>query len=146
MNTQKQHIIYIKQLADIPTAAKQILEMIGDKRIVLLKGNLGAGKTTLTQQIVFTLGHTGSTSSPTYSLVNEYEGTNGPIYHMDLYRLNDLDEAYDIGIEDYLYSGNYCFIEWPELIMDMIEGEPYVQMNIEQVEDGVRKVEVIFSK
>jgi len=143
MNRQKPHIIHIKQLADIPTAAKQILEMIGDKRIVLLKGNLGAGKTTLTQQIVSTLGHTGSTSSPTYSLVNEYEGRNGPIYHMDLYRLNDLDEAYDIGIEDYLYSGNYCFIEWPELIMDMIEGEPYAQMNIEQVEDGVRKVEIL---
>jgi len=61
---------------------------------------------------------------------------------MDLYRLNDLNEAYEIGIEDYLYSGNYCFIEWPELIMDLIKGETFVQMNIEQMDDGVRKVEI----
>lgn len=142
MNDSKSHTIYISKLEDISSAAKQILEIIANCRIVLLKGDLGAGKTTITQQIVAALGHTGSTSSPTYSLVNEYEGTNGPIYHMDLYRLKDLDEAYDIGIEDYLYSGNYCFIEWPELIMDMIKGEPYVQMNIEQMEDGVRKVEI----
>ena len=145
MKDPKPHIIYISQLEDIPSAAKQILDIIDGNRIVLLKGNLGAGKTTLTQQIVASLGHTGSTSSPTYSLVNEYEGTDGPIYHMDLYRLNDLDEAYDIGIEDSLYSGHYCFIEWPELIMDMLEGEPYVQMNIEQMEDGVRKVEIQIS-
>ena len=142
MNDLKSHTIYISQLEEIPSAAKQILDIVGIGRILLLKGDLGAGKTTLTQQIVLTLGHKGSTSSPTYSLVNEYEGTDGPIYHMDLYRLNDLDEAYDIGIEDYLYSGNYCFIEWPELIMDMLEGEPYVQLNIEQMEDGVRKVEI----
>lgn len=142
MNDSKSHTIYISQLEDIPSAAKQILGIIGSCRIVLLKGNLGAGKTTLTQQIVATLGHTGSTSSPTYSLVNEYEGDDGPIYHMDLYRLNDLDEAYDIGIEDYLYSGNYCFIEWPELIMDLIKGESFVQMNIKQMDDGGRRVEI----
>jgi len=143
MEDRKTHIIHMGPLEDIPAAAQQIIDIIGESRIILLKGNLGAGKTTLTQQIVATLGHTGSTSSPTYSLVNEYEGDSGPIYHMDLYRLNDLDEAYDIGIEDYLYSGNFCFIEWPELIMDMIEGESFVQMNIEQIEDGVRRVEVL---
>jgi len=143
MEDRKSHIIHMGPLEDIPAAAQQIIDIIGESRIILLKGNLGAGKTTLTQQIVATLGHTGSTSSPTYSLVNEYEGDSGPIYHMDLYRLNDLDEAYDIGIEDYLYSGNFCFIEWPELIMDMIEGESFVQMNIEQIEDGVRRVEVL---
>lgn len=143
MQNIKPHIIQIDQLEDIPSAAKQIINIIGDKRIILLKGSLGAGKTTLTQQIVSSLGYTGSTSSPTYSLVNEYEGTNGPIYHMDLYRLNNLDEAYDIGIEDYLFSGNFCFIEWPELIMDMIDGEPFVLMNINQIENGVREVEII---
>jgi len=143
MSTTQNHTILITKLEDISQAALQILDLIAERRIILLKGNLGAGKTTLTQQIVVNLGHKGSTSSPTYSLINEYEGTAGPIYHMDLYRLNDLNEAYDIGIEDYLYSGHYCFIEWPELIMDMIDGEPYVQMNIEQVEDGVRRVEVI---
>jgi len=142
MNESKSHTIYISKLEDITSAAKQLLGIIGSCRIVLLKGDLGAGNTTLTQQIVTVLGHTGSTSSPTYSLVNEYESKNGPIYHMDLYRLNDLDEAYDIGIEDYLYSGNYCFIEWPELIMDLIKGETFVQMNIEQMHDGVRKVEI----
>lgn len=144
MKDNESHIIHMRKLEDIPTAAEQILEIIGDQRIVLLKGDLGAGKTTLTQQIVALLGHTGSTSSPTYSLVNEYDGISGPIYHMDLYRLNDIDEAYDIGIEDYLYSGNYCFIEWPELIMDMIQGEPYVRLSVEQMENGVRKVEIEF--
>ena len=142
MNDSKSHTIYISKLEDISSAAKQILDIIDSNRIVLLSGTLGAGKTTLTQQIVAALGHSGSTSSPTYSLVNEYEGDSGPIYHMDLYRLNDIDEAYDIGIEDYLYSGHFCFIEWPEMIMEMIEGEAFVQMNIEEIEKGVRKVEI----
>lgn len=143
MNESTTHTILIANLEEIPKVAEQIIDIVAERRIVLLKGNLGAGKTTITQQIVATLGHSGSTSSPTYSLVNEYEGSNGPIYHMDLYRLNNLDEAYDIGIEDYLYSGNYCFIEWPELIMDMIEGESYVQLNIEQKEDGKRCIEIL---
>ena len=133
----------IAHLDDIPDVALQIIGLVGTSRIVLLNGELGAGKTTLTQQIVAALGHKGSTSSPTYSLVNEYEGANGPIYHMDLYRLNDIDEAYDIGLEDYLFSGNYCFIEWPELMMDMIEGESYVEIKIEHMEEGARKVEVV---
>ncbi len=143
MNDSKAHTIYISHLEKVPAAAKQIIEIIGDQRIVLLHGDLGAGKTTLTQQIVSTLGYTGSTSSPTYSLVNEYESLNGPIYHMDLYRLNDIDEAYDIGLEDYLFSGYYCFIEWPNLLMDMIEGEPYVEIKIEHMEEGMRSVEII---
>ena len=96
MNDSKSHTIYIYKLEDITSAAKQLLGIIGSCRIILLKGNLGSGKTTLTQQIVTILGHKDSTSSPTYSLVNEYEGKNGPIYHMDLYRLNDLNEAYEI--------------------------------------------------
>lgn len=142
MNHSKTHTVYISHLEDVPAAAKEIIEIVGSNRIVLLHGDLGAGKTTLTQQIVSTLGHTGSTSSPTYSLINEYEGTNGPIYHMDLYRLNDIDEVYDIGLEDYLYSGHYCFIEWPTLLMDMIEGEPYVEIKIEHMEEGMRRVEI----
>lgn len=140
MNDLKSHTIYISRIEDLPIAAKQMLEFIGNRRIIILQGELGAGKTTITQQIVSILGHSGSTSSPTYSLVNEYEGTEGPIYHMDLYRLNDLDEAYDIGIEDYLYSGNFCFIEWPDLIMDMIDKEPYIDIKIELVEEGMRKL------
>ncbi len=143
MSKLNSYKILITNLEEIPQAVQQIISILGDQRIVLLNGNLGAGKTTITQQIVKSLGHTGSTSSPTYSLVNEYEGADGPIYHMDLYRLKDLDEAYDIGIEDYLYSGNYCFIEWPELIMDMLEGESYIQMNIEQKEDGKRCIEIL---
>lgn len=143
MDTTKSHILTIAHLDDIPSAAQQIIDLVGTRRILLLKGELGAGKTTLTQQIVAILGHKGSTSSPTYSLINEYEGANGPIYHMDLCRLNDIDEAYDIGLEDYLYSGHYCFIEWPELLMDMIEGEPYVEIKIEHLEEGARRVEII---
>lgn len=143
MKNANPQTIYISHLEDIPNVAKQILEIVGTNRIVLLRGNLGAGKTTLIQQIVSILGHKGSTSSPTYSLINEYQGTNGPIYHMDLYRLKDIDEAYDIGIEDYVFSGHYCFIEWPDLLMDMIEGESYAQMNIEQLDEGVRRIEIL---
>ena len=87
MNNSKSHTIYISKLEDITSAAKQLLGIIGSCRIVLLKGNLGSGKTTLTQQIVTILGHKGSTSSPTYSLVNEYEGKKRFVSWINLYLL-----------------------------------------------------------
>jgi len=94
------------------------------KNIVLLKGDLGTGKTTFVKAFMKLFGSQNQVSSPTYALINEYLLSNGKtIYHMDLYRLNSLDEALNIGIEEYLHSQNLCFIEWPELILPLLEDE-----------------------
>ena len=91
------------------------------KKVILFHGEMGVGKTTLIKQLCKTLGVTGATSSPTFSLVNEYEANdNQLVYHFDFYRLNDEVEALDMGIDDYLYSGNWCFIEWAEKIPNLI--------------------------
>ena len=101
-------------LADINTIAKQVIEQAKNK-VILFDAQMGAGKTTLIKAILNNLGVRDATSSPTFSLVNEYKiKDNQTVYHFDLYRLNDEEEAYDFGIEEYLYSDNWCFIEWPE--------------------------------
>lgn len=138
---QKHKELYISGIDQLPSVARKVLDFIAEVRIVLLYGNLGAGKTTLIQEMVKILGYTGTTSSPSYSLINEYDVQDQDIYHLDLYRLKDLEEALEIGIEDYLYSGNYCFIEWPELILPLIEDEGYVVLSITQDENEGRKIE-----
>lgn len=101
-------------LSDINTIANKIIEEAKNK-VILFNAEMGAGKTTLIKAILKNLGVQDSTSSPTFSLVNEYKiKDNQLVYHFDLYRLNDEEEAYDFGIEEYLYSDNWCFIEWPE--------------------------------
>ena len=92
--------------------------------ILLLKGNLGAGKTTFSQQLVSALGSDDEVSSPTYSIVNEYNSPNGKIFHFDLYRLKNIEEAYDFGIEEYLDNAYLCIIEWPEIYeSELLPGE-----------------------
>lgn len=99
--------------------------------ILLLKGNLGAGKTSFTQFLVKSLGSKDEVSSPTYAIVNEYEIPNGKIFHFDLYRMKSIDEVFDIGIYEYLDSGNLCIIEWPEIFEDKLQDFPFHQINIE---------------
>jgi tRNA threonylcarbamoyladenosine biosynthesis protein TsaE len=95
--------------------AAQLLQLSDDRRIWLLTGDLGSGKTTLIQHICNRLGVVDAVHSPTFSLVNEYRTDTGtPIYHFDLYRLKSAREAYEIGLEEYVESGHYCFVEWPE--------------------------------
>ncbi|WP_229736641.1 tRNA (adenosine(37)-N6)-threonylcarbamoyltransferase complex ATPase subunit type 1 TsaE [Bizionia arctica] len=106
-------------LNELPIVAKQLLENLKSKTI-LLYGDMGVGKTTLIKEFVKALGSLDEVSSPTYSIVNEYELKDDKVFHFDLYRLKDLDEAYNIGIEDYLDSSNWIIIEWPELIEDLI--------------------------
>ena len=107
-------------LNQISEIVSQILAQKPNKTI-LFNGEMGAGKTTLINQISKTLGVTDATGSPTFSLVNEYKTIdNQTIYHFDMYRLKSENEALDMGIEDYLYSGNWCFIEWPEKISNLI--------------------------
>lgn len=98
--------------------------------IFLLKGNLGAGKTTFTQFLLKSLGSEDEVSSPTYSIVNEYNTPKGKVYHFDLYRLKNIEEAYDIGIEEYLDNAFLCIIEWPEVYQDELYGLNYHEMNI----------------
>ncbi len=110
-------------LSDIDAIAIKIIAL-NTKKIILFNGEMGAGKTTLIKAICKSLGVVDSVSSPTFSLVNEYQTINNQIiYHFDLYRLKSQQEALDFGIEDYFYSGNYCFIEWSENIPDLIPAD-----------------------
>jgi len=98
--------------------------------ILLLKGNLGAGKTTFTQFLLKKLGSSDEVNSPTYSIVNEYNTPEGKIYHFDLYRLKNIEEVYDIGIEEYLDNAFLCIIEWPEVYEEELYGLNYHTMSI----------------
>lgn len=113
--------INIHSLADINASAAQFLDAIGDKKVIAFSGEMGAGKTTFIKAVCKTLGVLDVTSSPTFSLVNEYRSAVGErIYHFDFYRINKESEALDMGCEEYFYSGNYCFIEWPEKITSLL--------------------------
>ncbi len=103
--------------------------------VLLLKGNLGAGKTTFTQFLLKNLGSSDEVSSPTYSIVNEYSTPKGKIYHFDLYRLKNIEEVYDIGIEEYLDNAFLCIIEWPEVYEDELYGIPFHEMSINNTGD-----------
>lgn len=129
-------------LDQIQEVAEQIIAQ-NPKKIILFNGEMGVGKTTLIKQLCKTLGVEDATSSPTFSLVNEYYTSgNQIVYHFDFYRLNKETEALDMGVDDYLYSGNWCFIEWPEKIANLIPDEHSV-VTIELDLDGKRKLELI---
>jgi len=125
-------------ITELPAVAAKMLELVGPQpSVVLLTGDLGAGKTTLVQSLCKSLGASDRATSPTFSLVNEYSLDNGVIYHIDLYRLETIEEALNIGLEEYLYSGNWCFIEWPQLIVPILD-EPYWKVDISVVQDSER--------
>ena len=126
----------------IQEVATQILAQ-NPKKIILFNGEMGVGKTTLIKQLCKTLGVEDATSSPTFSLVNEYYTSgNQIVYHFDFYRLNKETEALDMGVDDYLYSGNWCFIEWSEKIASLIPEEHSV-VTIELLADGRRSLELV---
>jgi tRNA threonylcarbamoyladenosine biosynthesis protein TsaE len=129
-------------LDQIKEVAAQILAQ-NPKKIILFNGEMGVGKTTLIKQLCKSLGVEDATSSPTFSLVNEYYTSNNQIvYHFDFYRLNKETEALDMGVDDYLYSGNWCFIEWSEKIANLIP-EEHLIINIELLADGKRALELV---
>lgn len=128
-------------LDQIQEVAEQIIAQ-NPKKIILFNGEMGVGKTTLIKQLCKSLGVQDATSSPTFSLVNEYYTSNNQIvYHFDFYRLNKETEALDMGVDDYLYSGNWCFIEWSEKITNLIP-EEHSTVTIELLEDGKRELKL----
>lgn len=115
------HEVIIRGTDDLDRAAAEFLEKIGDNTLVAFFAHMGAGKTTFTTAICRALGVTDPVGSPTFAIVNEYMREDGePMYHFDFYRINKLSEAIDIGLDDYLYSGYLCIMEWPENIEELL--------------------------
>jgi tRNA threonylcarbamoyladenosine biosynthesis protein TsaE len=126
------------KLTDLPLVAKKILGELKEERIFAVKGKMGAGKTTLIKAFCEALGVSEIVSSPTFAIVNEYTDKNEKsIYHFDFYRIKKVEEVYDIGYEEYLYSNNYCFMEWPEMIVDLLP-ERYALISIDVNHDKHR--------
>lgn len=130
---------------DLSAAARALLGAAGDARVFALYGKMGAGKTAYISALTEVLGVLDRSSSPTYALVNEYLGGDGePVYHFDFYRIESVDEAYDMGFEEYIYSGSYCFIEWPERIEKLLP-EDVVRVYIDVKKGGMRSIRAEFS-
>ena len=129
--------IKIAHLKDLTQAAKKLLEFSGEYKIFLFYGEMGAGKTTFIKALCDILLVKDSVSSPTFSLVNEYVSGEESMYHFDFYRIKKETEALDMGYEDYLYSGNYCFIEWPQKIENLLP-EKFVEVNLRVILNGER--------
>ncbi len=136
--------IVINSERELDRAVEELLALAGERRVMVFSGEIGAGKTTFIQAICRHFEVREQVTSPTFALINEYtyltpKGEEANIYHMDLYRLKELDEAINIGLEDYLYTGEYCFIEWPAIIEDLLP-EGIVRINITIQADSSRKL------
>jgi len=133
-------MLTINSIEEIHDIAKKFLEEIGDKKIFALNGEMGAGKTTFIKAICEVMGVKETINSPTFSIVNEYEAADGSIiYHFDCYRINKIQEALDLGAEEYLYSGNLCFIEWSENIAPLLP-DTLVNVDIHEIENKKREI------
>jgi tRNA threonylcarbamoyladenosine biosynthesis protein TsaE len=134
--------LLLKSLADLDKTASEIISFASHDRVFLFYGEMGAGKTTLIRALCKQLGTDDNVASPTFSIVNEYKISKGSIYHFDFYRLKTQTEAMDMGFEEYLYSGNYCFIEWPEKIPDLLPLH-YISIKINVANNNERQVNII---
>lgn len=134
--------ITIDSLDNIREAAREFIKNMGKGHVFAFYGKMGAGKTTFIKAICEELGVEDVITSPTFAIVNEYTSakTGQTIYHFDFYRIKKLDEVFDMGYEDYFYSGSLCFLEWPELIEDILPGDA-VKVTITQQDAGSRIVE-----
>ncbi|MDO5761453.1 MAG: tRNA (adenosine(37)-N6)-threonylcarbamoyltransferase complex ATPase subunit type 1 TsaE [Bacteroidales bacterium] len=133
--------IRINTINDISAAAKDFVAAMDGNTVFAFYGKMGAGKTTFIKAVCQELGVTDVINSPTFAIVNEYlDGEGNPIYHFDFYRIKREQEVLDIGYEDYVYSGCLCFMEWPELIEDLLPTDA-VRITITQQEDGSRIIE-----
>lgn len=132
--------ITIKSLDQIGLAAKQFVDNMGGAHVFAFYGKMGAGKTTFIKAVCEALGVNDVITSPTFAIVNEYTAKDAtPIYHFDFYRIKKLEEAYDMGYEDYFYGNGICFLEWPEIIEDLLP-EDAVKVSISEQTDGSRLI------
>jgi tRNA threonylcarbamoyladenosine biosynthesis protein TsaE len=128
-------------LRNLTSAATKLIAFADGVNVWCFEGEMGAGKTTLISKICKVLGVESAVSSPTYSLINEYEGIGGiKVFHFDFYRIKNLAEAEDLGLNEYFYSGHYCFIEWPSLIEPLLP-DYYLQVKLGKIDEGQRKLE-----
>jgi len=134
--------ITIKDKKHLPSAVKQLLEAFSEKRIFAFYGAMGAGKTTIIKSVCKALGATDIISSPTFTLVNEYKTVSGEsIFHIDFYRIKKQDEVFDFGIEEYLTGDSYCFMEWPELVEEILPDETVkVRISVDENEQRILSV------
>lgn len=131
------------QLSTLHTAASTIIKLAGVHKLWCFEGEMGAGKTTIIKAIGKQLGVEDEQTSPSFSLVNEYKTKDGnTIYHFDFYRINTLEEVYDIGYEDYFYSGNICLIEWPSKINQILETEIKLEIHIQKETTELRTISI----
>ncbi|MBR1491462.1 MAG: tRNA (adenosine(37)-N6)-threonylcarbamoyltransferase complex ATPase subunit type 1 TsaE [Prevotellaceae bacterium] len=130
--------IRIKSIEEIAVAAKEFVAAMGERKVFAFYGKMGAGKTTFIKAVCEELGVEDVINSPTFAIVNEYvDGQGEPVYHFDFYRIKNLQEVMDLGYEDYVYSGHVCFMEWPELIENLLPDDA-VKVTIEEEIDGGR--------
>ena len=135
--------IKINSLDEMGKAAQEFVAAMGDRTVFAFYGKMGAGKTTFIKAVCEELGVEDVINSPTFAIVNEYvDGKGEPVYHFDFYRIKKEQEVLDIGYEDYVYSGNVCFMEWPELIENLLPDDA-VKVTIEEETDGSRKVSIL---
>ena len=133
--------IEIDSLSDLPRVAEAVIEALDGRTVVLLRGGMGAGKTTLVSRIAALLGADDAVTSPTFALVNQYEGSVHRIYHFDFYRIDRIEEVFDLGYEEYFYSGDLCLVEWPEKIEPLLP-EDVMEVRISAGDDEERIFEI----
>lgn len=135
--------IHIPSLESLPQAAQEFLKSMGDATVFAFYGKMGAGKTTFIKALGEALQVSDTINSPTFSIVNEYRSDSSGeiIYHFDFYRIKNIEEVYDMGYEDYFYSGALCLIEWPELIEEVLPTNA-IYVTIEELEDGTRRIQM----
>lgn len=142
----KEYNITINGIEDYPQAAREFVKLLDKGRIFAFYGKMGSGKTTFIKSICEELGVEDTINSPTFAIVNEYEDrVQNTIYHFDFYRIKSLEEVYNMGYEEYLYGDAICFMEWPELIEELLPEET-VKVFVEENENGSRSVKIIFAE
>lgn len=135
--------IEVRNMEELDQAALQIKRYAEDLKVWIFEGDLGAGKTTLIKRICDHFNITDTVNSPSFSIVNEYRDDKGEkYYHLDFYRIKNEEEAMDIGAEEYIFSGNYCFIEWPSKVSSLLP-DHYLSVSISQMPDGTRSLNLV---